>query len=46
MSYKKTLEEIQRLMEEIQDQLEANYATVGVLMQRLLYYTKTVSKRR
>ena len=46
MSYKKTLKEIQRLQEEIQSQLEANYGTLNVLMQRIRYYTKTVSKRR
>lgn len=46
MSIKDTLEEIRRLQEEIQSQLEANYGTMGVLMQRVLYYTKTVSKRR
>jgi hypothetical protein len=45
MSCKQTLVEILRLTDEIQGQLEANYNTMNVLMQRLLYYTKTVNKR-
>jgi hypothetical protein len=46
VSYKRTLIEIYRLLEEIEDDLGATNATMRVLMQRLLYYTKTGSKRR
>lgn len=46
MSYKRTLIEICRLLEDVQDELEATNATLRVLKQRLRYYTRTVSKRR
>jgi hypothetical protein len=45
MSCRRTLMEICRLQEEILEELEATNATMSVLMQRLRYYTKTVSKR-
>ncbi|HUW48280.1 MAG TPA: hypothetical protein VMW36_06020 [Patescibacteria group bacterium] len=46
LSYKETIEEIYDSLSEIQDLLESAHKKMDILGQRLLYYSKTVSKRR
>ena len=46
LSYEETFEEINNSLIEIQNQLEAAHKKIDILGQRILCYTKTVSKRR
>jgi hypothetical protein len=46
ISYDETFEEIKDSLNEIQDLLETAHKKMDILNQRILYYTKTVSKRR
>jgi len=45
LSYDETFEEIKNSLSEIQDLLETAHKKMDILRQRVLYYTKTVSKR-
>jgi uncharacterized coiled-coil protein SlyX len=46
LSCEETIEEINDSLGEIQDLLETAHKKMDILGQRLLYYSKTVSKRR
>jgi hypothetical protein len=45
LSYEETFEEINESLRLIQDLLETAHKKIAILEQRILYYTKTVSKR-